>query len=70
MILPPALAPSDDVAVVLQAAALGALIGTALAARGRSRDREFDAWLVTARWTVLLALAALVIVVLDWLGWW
>ncbi len=50
----PAVTPSDDLAAVLQAAAFGALIGTAVAARRRRRNPEFDAWLVTARWTVLL----------------
>ena len=65
MILPPALAPSEDVAVLVQAAALGALIGTTVAARRRSRDPEFDAWLITARWTVGFSLVTLVILVVD-----
>jgi 4-amino-4-deoxy-L-arabinose transferase-like glycosyltransferase len=70
VILPPAIAPSDDLAVVVQFAALGALIGTALAARRRGRDRDFDAWLLTARWTVALGVGAGVGVVTKWLGWW
>ena len=74
MILPPALAPNDDVAAVLQAAAVGALIGTAVAARRRGRDTDFDAWLVTARWSVAFGVAfgvaAAVIAVTKGLGWW
>ena len=70
MILPPAIAPSDDVAVVLQAAAFGALIGTAVAARRRARNSEFDTWLVTARWSVALAILGALYVVTKWLGWW
>ena len=70
MILPPALAANDDVAVVLQAAAFGALVGTAVAARRRRHDPDSDAWLVTARWTVAVSVFALLIVLPEWLGWW
>ena len=70
MILPPALAPSDDLAVLLQAATFGALVGTAVAARRRGRDPDFDAWLITARWTVAVSFLTLLILATDWLGWW
>jgi hypothetical protein len=47
----PAIAPSDELAVVLQAGAFGALIGAAVVAR-RGRRIGSDAALITARWTL------------------
>ena len=70
MILPPAVAPSDDVALVLQAAAAGALFGTAVAVRRRGRNPDADAWLLTARWSVVGAIIGFWIVVGHGLGWW
>ena len=70
ILLPPALAPNDDVAFVLQAAAVGALFGAAVAARRRRRNPEFDAWLITARWALLAGAVAAVIGLTKWLGWW
>ncbi len=61
----PAIAPNDDVAVVLQAAGIGALLGTAVAARRRAKDMSADTWLLTARWSVALALAGLLLVLAD-----
>lgn len=48
----PAVAPSGDVAVVLQFAGVFTPIGTAVAARSRRRNPTADAWLLTARWTL------------------
>ncbi len=71
MIAPtPALAPSDDVAVILQAAGFGALIGSVIAARRRAADPQYDAWLLTVRWSVLFAVGGTVIVATRRLGWW
>lgn len=62
----PTIAPSDDVAVVLQFAAGAALLGTAVAARRRARDPGSDTWLITARWTT--AGAAVGVLYLLWHG--
>jgi hypothetical protein len=62
----PAVAPSDDLAVILQAAGACALIGTAVAARLRRRYAEADAWLITARWTVAGAIGGIAYVL--WKG--
>ena len=62
---PPAIAPSDDVTVILHAAGVGTLIGTAVAARGRRRDPTVDTWLLTARWTVAGAVFGGLLVVLG-----
>jgi hypothetical protein len=54
----PAVAPNDDLAFVLQFAAVGSVIvGTIVAARQRRRDPTADAWSTTARWTVAGAVA-------------
>ncbi len=58
MIVPFGLAPSDEGAVVLQAAGVGALLGSALAARLKFRNPEADVALPPIMWA--LALAALV----------
>ena len=71
MIAPvPSVAPSDDVAVVLQAAGVGALLGASLAARRRARDPDYDAWLLTARWTIAFAIGGVGGVLRHRLGWW
>jgi hypothetical protein len=70
VILPPAVTPNDDLAVILQAATLGALLGTAVAARRRRGDPGFDAWLVTARWSVAAGIVGVLIVATRRLGWW
>lgn len=65
MIAPlPAVAPSEDVAVVLQAAGIGALLGTAVAARRRTRTKRVDTWVITTRWTVAAAALGVLLVVL------
>jgi hypothetical protein len=51
------------VGVVLQAAALWTLVGTAVAARARRRNPDVDAWLVTARWTLAGGAFGILIVV-------
>ena len=66
MIAPiPAVAPSDEGGVVLQSAALGALLGTAIAMWLHERDREADTSRVTAGLTLLGALAGIIIVAFD-----
>jgi hypothetical protein len=59
----PAVAPSDEVAVVLQMAGVGALLGTAVAARRKRREPAADTWLFTARWTLALAALGVLIVI-------
>ena len=59
----PAVAPSDDVAVILQWATLGGLIGSAVAARRRRRDPGADAWAITTRWSIAGGLAGAVILI-------
>ena len=66
----PAVAPSDEVAFVLQVAGVGALIGAALAARRRTRDREADTWMPPTAWALLFAGCAALVVVAERLGWW
>ncbi len=61
----PAVAPSDDVAFVLQGAGLGALVGAAVTARRKTQDPGTDTWLITARWMVGGALLAALLVVLG-----
>lgn len=71
MIAPlPALSPSPEVAVVVQWATIGALAGTAVAARRRARDPAFDAWLLTARWTVAGGMTGVLYLMGQRLGWW
>ena len=66
----PTLTPSDEVAIVLQFAGVGALVGTALASVLRRRDRDADTWFVTASVTLLLAALGVVFVAGHRLGWW
>ena len=71
MIAPlPAAAPSDELAVVLQAAGVGALVGTAVSAWFRRRDPAADTWLTTAAFTLLFAALGVLFVALERLGWW
>ncbi len=64
----PALAPNPDLAVVLQGAAFGALLGAIVVASRRASRGELDPALITARWTVLGALGGGVLVVAHRLG--
>ena len=61
----PAVAPNDDVAVVVQVATMFTLVGTAIAARASRRQPDADPWLLTARWTLLGAVAGAVFVVVK-----
>ena len=63
-LLPVGLAPSDDVALVLQVAGVGVLVGTALAARRRMRDPTADTWFPPAMWALTFAAIATVVVLL------
>ncbi|HEX8086890.1 MAG TPA: hypothetical protein VF529_21575 [Solirubrobacteraceae bacterium] len=65
--LVPALTPSGDIAFVLQLAAVGALVGAAIAAHRRQRDPAFDAWMTTTLWSLLLAAVAVLIIFVEWL---
>jgi DNA protecting protein DprA len=51
------IAPSDEVGFVLQMAGVGALVGTALAARRRMRDAAADTFFPPAMWALLFAIA-------------
>ncbi len=66
----PAIAPSPGVAVVLQAAGIGALFGTIVAARRRASNPNADTWLLTVRWSVAGAILGLLAVLADALGLW
>jgi glycopeptide antibiotics resistance protein len=65
--LVPAVTPSGDLAFVLQLAAVGALVGAAIAAYWRQRNPAFDAWMMTTRWSLLLAVVGVVIIFVGWL---
>ena len=65
----PAFGPSDDIAGILQAAAVGGLIGVVVTARIRARNPDADTWIFTARWTLLWAAGAVLVALADWLGW-
>ncbi len=64
----PALAPSDEVGLVLQFASVGALFGAAVAAVFRSRDPDADTWLLTVAITLLFAAIGLLLVGMHRLG--
>ncbi len=70
ILLPVALAPSDDVAAILQAAAVGGLVGSALAARQRIRNPDFDVALPPILWSLLFAVVALVVALARELSLW
>ena len=65
----PALAPSDELDFILQAAGIGAVVGTAVAAAVRRRRPEADPWPLTASLTLLGAAVGIGLVALDRLGW-
>ena len=65
-----ALAPSDDLGVIVQSGALGALGGSAIAAWFRTRDPTADAWLITTGGALFGAACGLVIVAGHRLRWW
>ncbi len=66
MIAPlPAVAPSDEVAVVLQYAGAGALVGTAVAAWFERRETRTNTWRLTAAFTLLGAAVGLLVVALE-----
>ncbi len=66
MIAPlPALTPSGDIAVILQGAGIGTLVGAAVATRALRRDPAADTWLLTTRWTLGGAAIGLVFAVLG-----
>ena len=48
-----AVAPVPEVAFVLQAAAVGAAIGSAVGLRARRRDPHADTWRITTAWATL-----------------
>ena len=66
----PAITAGADAAFVLQAAGLGALFGTALAAWLQRRDPAADTWLPSAAMTLLGAAVGVLIIAGDRLGWW
>ena len=70
MIAPIGIAPSDDVGFILQAAGLGALIGTALAARMRIRGSRSDPALPPMMWALAGASLGVVVVIGRGLDWW
>lgn len=47
------LAPVPEVGFVLQIAAVGAAVGSAIALRARGHDAEVDTWRITTAWTTL-----------------
>lgn len=47
------LAPVPEVGFVMQLAAVGAAIGSAVALRARGRDAEADTWRITTAWATL-----------------
>lgn len=56
MIPPFGIAPSEELGFVLQWAAVGGLIGTALAARQRMKNAHADVTLPPMVWAVLFAI--------------
>jgi len=58
-----ALAPVPELGFVLQAAGIGAAIGSVVALRARRRDADVDTWRITTVWaTVGLVVGAAVVV--------
>ena len=47
-----ALGPVPELALVLQLAGAGGLVGVAVAYRARQRSYGLDSWVITARWTL------------------
>lgn len=48
-----AVAPVPELAFILQAAAVGAAIGSAVGLRARRRDVDADTWRITTAWATL-----------------
>lgn len=53
MVVDTRLAPVPEVAFILQVAAVGAALGSAVALRARRRDADVDTWRITAAWATL-----------------
>jgi hypothetical protein len=70
VIAPLGIAPSDDVAFILQAAGLGALIGTALSVRMRVRGSRGDPAPPPMMWALAGALTGAFVVLGTGLHWW
>lgn len=70
MIAPIGLAPSDELAVILQWAAFGALVGTGFAARMRIRGSRGDPVLPPMMWALLAGGIVGLYVLGNALGWW
>ncbi len=47
------LAPSPQLAFVLQTTAVGTAVGSGIAARAKRRNPEADTWAITTAWTTL-----------------
>lgn len=58
-----AVAPVPELGFVLQAAGLGAAIGSAVALRARARDAEVDTWRIATAWATLGMVVGVAIVV-------
>lgn len=55
-----AVGPIPEIALLLQSAGAGGVVGSLIALRRRCRDPEADAWAITTAWSGLgLAVAAL-----------
>lgn len=59
-----AVAPLPEVAFVLQVAAVGAAIGSAIGMRRRRRDADADAWQITTAWSTLGLVIGMAVVVI------
>ena len=61
-----AVAPVPEVAFVLQTAAVGAAVGSAVGLSARRRDPDADTWRITTAWATLgLVVGAGIVVILG-----
>lgn len=61
-LFPAGLAPSPQLAFVLQTTAVGTAVGSGIAARAKRRNADVDTWSITAAWASLGLVIGVVVV--------
>lgn len=63
-----ALAPIPEVAFVLQSAAVGTALGSAIALRAKRSYRDVDTWAITTAWGTLGVVVGLLVALVGTVG--